>query len=280
MFSDEYGSVSEKAAQRWNVSPKVHPQDFIFRFVFEHPSFKSKEKAIEYYFEDGAESAQKLYKLLTDVCGLNGTGLHLLEFASGYGCVTRHLKNVIPSSSIVACDIHKEAVRFLQDELKTDAVLSSHQPEDLYLNRTFDVVFALSFFSHLPKSTFARWLRKLASLVRRGGYLIFTTHGMESRSQFPPVWQFDADGFYFYPTSEQKDLDTEEYGATLVMPQYVFNQISEISNFTLKYFHEGFWWDHQDVYIIKNTTMTLSATMVEQLKTKLRKMMFRWRSRR
>jgi 2-polyprenyl-3-methyl-5-hydroxy-6-metoxy-1,4-benzoquinol methylase len=50
-----------------------------------------------------------------------------------------------------AYDIHQQAIQFIQEKLKTEAVLSASRPEDLDLNRAFDVVFALSFFSHMPK---------------------------------------------------------------------------------------------------------------------------------
>jgi len=59
--------------------------------------------------------------------------------------------------------------------------VSRHVPEDLALGRTFDVVFALSFFSHVPEATFGRWLRALFAGVSEGGILIFTTHGLASQ---------------------------------------------------------------------------------------------------
>jgi hypothetical protein len=50
------------------------------------------------------------------------------------------------------------------------------------------------FISHMPKTTFGRWLKQLFSLVRPGGYLIFTTHGLVSSTIIPGV-QFDDSGF-------------------------------------------------------------------------------------
>jgi 2-polyprenyl-3-methyl-5-hydroxy-6-metoxy-1,4-benzoquinol methylase len=150
-----------------------------------------------------------------------------------------------------ACGIHEDAVQFIKEQLGLEAVMSSSHPNDLILHQSFDVVFALSFFSHMPKNTFARWLKKLASFVKPGGYLIFTTHGLLSRVFFHNC-KLDKDGFYFSITSEQKDLSQEDYGCALVEPQYVFDRIFEIPNNTLKYFHEGYWWGHQDIYIVKS----------------------------
>jgi hypothetical protein len=102
----------------------------------------------------------------------------------------------------------------------------------------------------MPKSSFGRWLAKLASVLKPGGHFIFTTHGMVSRKSFPD-WAFDKDGFYFLPSSEQKDLSTAEYGSTVVKPQYVYDQLAAIPDVELVSFHEGFWWEHQDTFVIR-----------------------------
>ncbi|HZL41831.1 MAG TPA: methyltransferase [Verrucomicrobiae bacterium] len=250
-FSSAMIAACAKFAKRWGVSPEVHPEDFIFRFIIAHSGFASKDAAIQYYFDDGAKSAQKLRKLLAEDCHLDvDTGnLRLLEFASGYGAVTRHLKGALPACRIIGCDIHPEAIRFVQS-LGVEAAQSAPRPEDLHFDTGFDVVFALSFFSHMPKSSFGRWLHKLASVLKPGGHFIFTTHGMISRKSFPD-WAFDKDGFYFVPFSEQKDLSTAEYGSTVVKPQYVYDQLARIPDVELVAFHEGFWWEHQDTFVIR-----------------------------
>ena len=86
--------------------------------------------------------------------------IKLLEFASGYGCVTRHLKKN-PAYDVVSCDIHPQAVDFLSSRLKVKAIQSVHTPEEFATVDKFDVAFATSFFSHMPKSSFGRWLKAL-----------------------------------------------------------------------------------------------------------------------
>ena len=242
------------AARQWEVSPEVHSEDFIFRFVCENPCFPSLDKAVGYYFDDGARSARKLRDLLTEKCQLNvdGGNVRLLEFASGYGCVSRHLKKVLPFAELLACDIHPQAVRFVET-LGVKTVQSASRPEDLRFERKFDVVFALSFFSHMPKSTFTRWLTTLTAAVKPGGFLIFTTHGLHSIKHIPRC-SFDGEGFYFAPMSEQKDLNAAEYGLTVAKTQFVLEQIAKVPGLELQAVHEGFWWEHQDTYIVRKQT--------------------------
>jgi len=234
------------------VESAVHSDDHIYRFCAEHPGFENLRQATSYYFQSSAKSAADLEKFISTYCDINHASFDLLEFASGYGAVTRHFKNKLPKANVISCDIHHEAVSFTQNELGVEAELSESVPEELKLSKSFDVVFALSFFSHMPKSTWGRWLASLAAQVRKGGYLIFTTHGEKSLVNFgnPKV---DKEGFWFKRTSEQKDLDTEEYGMTVSLPRYVTNVIGAFPELSLVYFEEGFWWGHQDVYIVRKS---------------------------
>lgn len=250
MSCDKEEKVLADPDQQWGVNSTIHPEDFIFQFLLGQPDLGSRAKALEYYFKDGANSANMLRDLLSDVCNIKDRPFSMLEFASGYGCVTRHYKNVLPLCSCTSCDIHPQAVQFIEEVLKTDTILSASNPEDMVAPRQYDVIFALSFFSHMPKTTFSRWMNRLASHLVSGGYLIFTTHGLISHRSILPDTKFDEDGFFFLPSSEQKDLDTEEDGAAMVKPQYVFSRIFENPSVQLKYFWEGRWWGHQDLYIL------------------------------
>jgi len=253
----DFGPLCQVAAGRHRVSADVHPEDHIFRFLIENRSFASQTDAVDYYFDDGARSFGKLLDVLTKTCRLAANEpIRILEFASGYGCVTRHAKNAATRHAITACDIHPEAVRFVQEKLQNPAVLSHRLPESLELAANYDVVFALSFFSHMPKTSFGRWLKRLAALVDTGrcgaGWLIFTTHGLLSR-KFLGECPLDDDGFWFRGQSEQGDLDVQDYGLTLTRPDYVLKQLFEIPNVMLASYREGFWWEHQDLWVLKIT---------------------------
>lgn len=237
-------------AECWNVNPEIHPEDFIFKFLYDNPSFRSKEEAIEYYFNDGAKSAQQLGTILTDICKYNDNNIDLLEFASGFGCVTRHIKKTIPFCNSTACDIHEKAIGFIENKLGAKAVLSKSDPRQFRLKQKYDVVFALSFFSHMPKRTFTLWLNSLAGCLKPGGHLIFTTHGFLSLKYFGEI-EFDDEGFYFNADSEQKDLDVTEYGMTVTKPKFVIDRILGDAALSLKFFQEGYWWGHQDLYVAR-----------------------------
>ena len=129
-------------------------------------------------------------------------------------------------------------------------LLSSPFPELLELPSQYDVVFALSFFSHMPITTWARWLVALSKATRTDGLLMFTTHGMKSAAHFLNPAIPEA-GFWFQKSSEQADLSTEQYGQTIVTPDFCKANIASIAGLDLIEMNEGYWWDHQDLYIVR-----------------------------
>lgn len=250
MMKTDVKDVIINTAKKYGVSPEIHPDDFIFQFVINHPVFKSPELAVDYYFKDGQKSCLKLLSLIKETSPELEKKIKLLEFASGYGCVTRHLAKHYEILETTACDIHENATDFIQSNFEVQVIQSEPIPEDLSLKDEYDVVFALSFFSHMPKSTWSRWLKKLYEATASKGSLIFTTHGLASRIHFSnPV--IPDNGFWFVPQSEQEDLDTSEYGSTIVTLDFVSNAVKQNLADPIWLYRHAYWWEHQDLYVVR-----------------------------
>ena len=159
------------------------------------------------------------------------------------------MRQVFADSLCGTCDIHPDAVNFNKDILGVEGYISSPVPEQLKLPPQ-DVIFAHSFFSHMPETTWARWLKALANALAPGGVLIFTTRGfaLDKRAVIPGL-NVEANGFGFIPASEQHDLDGEEYGLTVTYPRWVLPVLASIPELRLSKFHEGLWWGTQDAYV-------------------------------
>lgn len=239
------------------VVGNVHMDDHILRFLLDHPSFPDLASRLAYYFDDGRRSANRLAELLAELGFDRAAPLSLLEFASGYGCVTRHLRAALPCASINACDIHEQAVAFIEQELGVTAFRSNRVPEDLRLPRRYDVVFALSFYSHMPRETWTRWIRAHVNVLEASGVLIFTTHGRLSLPHLgSPV--IPEDGFWFTQSSEQRDLDTRDYGLTAVTREFAEREIAAAVGGRIDVYREGYWWEHQDLYVVRRDSCRLS----------------------
>lgn len=244
-------------AEETGVIPDIHPDDFIFQFVVKFPGFMTNEQAVKYYFHDGASSAKKLSNLLFSQLDVKRSpDTSFLEFASGYGCVTRHLTRELAPLNLVSCDIHAAACTFIESTMGVKTILSATKPENLGIkDNSFDVVFALSFFSHMPERTWGRWLKTLFDKVKPGGYLIFTTHGLTTWENCGKPAIPDS-GIWFAHTSEQKDLDVADYGSTIVTPEYVNGAVEYILHQSVLRMDEADWWGHQDLYIVRNSKLS------------------------
>ena len=240
-------SVIAAQAARFGVAAAVHPEDHIWNFVLGHPGFACRADAITYYFVDGANSARHFLDLIG--AGWQGMRLSVLEFAAGYGCVTRHLARV-RGLDLTACDIHDEATGFLRRQLGVRAIPSHACPELFAAPGTYDAVLALSFFSHMPLATWARWLVRLTLPLAVGGRLVFTTHGLHSRPHFGDP-DLPESGFWFHPASEQSDLPGTEYGQTITSPDFVRAVIATLPWVDLETWREADWWAHQDTWVLR-----------------------------
>ena len=241
-------------ARLHGVVPDIHIEDFIFQFLITHHAFASKKDALHHYFSDGQKSCAKIMELISTFLepAPVGRNISMLEFASGYGCVTRHLAKQ-HGYDVTSCDIHPAAIAFITEKIGLDAQLSTHRPADFAVDEAYDVTFALSFFSHMPDATWGDWLAALLRAVRPGGLLVFTTHGRTSRQHFGDP-ALDERGYWFRPDSEQKDLDGSEYGQTIVTPAYVFRQLDPLSDAWPCFFQQAYWWEHQDVYVVRRAS--------------------------
>jgi len=244
LLAPDLSDHAQSIATRFGVSPDIHPADYIFRWHHDDPNASDKVAVLRNYFEGGAQTAELVAKLLSQFRSVSDP-FTMLEFASGYGRLTRHWRHVIPRADVLACDVHGEAVRFLQ-HIGCRACLSSTDPDKLAVPQTFDVVFALSFFTHMPRATWGRWMAALAQRVAAGGLLVFTTHGVPSLKQMG-VARLERDGFWFNRFSEQKDLSTEDYGVTATTFAFVYRQLVE-SGLDLCHFRES-GMGYQDLYI-------------------------------
>ncbi|WP_198970411.1 SAM-dependent methyltransferase [Xylophilus sp. ASV27] len=228
------------------VQCAIAPADDIFRFFSTHPT---SINPLRDYFADGWRTLSELMLLLERI-DRPLAGVHrFLEFANGHGRFTRHLVKALGADRVVVSDIVPDAVQFCRQTLGVEGVQSAVVPEALELSDTYDVVFALSLFSHLPLSTWRRWLARLYDCVAPGGVLVFTTHGAEAvRRQGVTL---DANGFHFVPASESLAIDTAEYGTTFTSKDFVLARIAEsMGSDRLALFSPAHFWAHQDAYVI------------------------------
>ncbi|MFL6231783.1 MAG: class I SAM-dependent methyltransferase [Thermoanaerobaculia bacterium] len=195
----------------------VDPRDEMLEFLVDSHD-GDREQALFRYFRSGASIADSLLQVLRWRFGSPGKITKLLDFASGYGRVTRFLVREIPAERIWAADIYAEGVRFQEETFGAHGIVSTTRPEDFSCAERFDAILVTSLFTHLPEERFISWLRVLLGLLAPGGILAFSTH---SPRVLPAGMIMSEPGIHFQATSESSSLDKNDYGSTWVTAEFV-----------------------------------------------------------
>lgn len=100
----------------------------------------------------------------------------VLEFGVGCGRVARHVTRLRPQVSFYGCDIDPRLLRWARAHLPGSYDVTSQQPPLPYETAAFDLVYALSVFTHLHDRNVRDWLAELARVTRPGGLAILSHH--------------------------------------------------------------------------------------------------------
>lgn len=105
----------------------------------------------------------------------------LLDFGCGCGRAARWWKTLgVPE--VHGCDYNPALVEWCRDNLPfMDARHNDLGPPLPYEDGRFDLVYALSVFTHLSEPMQHAWMAEMRRAIRPGGHLLFTTMGAKSR---------------------------------------------------------------------------------------------------
>ena len=224
----------------------------MYLFLESHPGTKNPVKA---YFDSG----ESLYKSVgTALRGANvnlGDGRNLLDFACGYGRLARFLVNDVGPENVFVADIDARAVDFCKATFGVRGFYSTRDPGALAHEGLYGAILVVSLFSHLSLELWAGWLERLYGMLKDGGVLLFSTHGMHaygllSEEARAPVEEV-REGFYYVGLSETKRLSPEDYGTTYVSPEYVEGVIRGRGLGSVVSFSPHLLWNFQDVYTLR-----------------------------
>lgn len=212
-FSAEY--AREISAGDSGFVVEIDPADEMYAFGL-HSLRGNADAAAVLYFSVGRLIADSIGDVLAWRFGGRAPG-RLLDFAAGFGRVTRFLARRLSPGAITVAEIDPAALAFQERALGVETMRSPSDAGGFRPGRQYDAVVASSFFSHLSADRFDSWLEKLWGAVAPGGILIFSTHG-------PTLLPDGGDwsrGIVFRPTSETPRLDPAEYGTSWVTTDFV-----------------------------------------------------------
>lgn len=115
----------------------------------------------------------------------------VLEFGCGCGRVARHL--IGRGVQVAGADLNPRLVRWCRANLPGRWEVNGARPPLAFADAAFDVVYALSVFTHFYDDGARAWLAELARVVRPGGLALLTVFDAENDPALAEV--LERDGF-------------------------------------------------------------------------------------
>lgn len=139
---------------------------------------------LEWFLESGRLAEQSIRATLER----HGTRVEdlgaLLDFGCGCGRVTRRWHEL---AGVHGSDMNRGAVAWCRRNLPFATFETNElEPPLAFHDDTFDLVYALSVFTHLTEDLQRAWLGELARVLRPGGLLLLTTHGAAYDERLAP----------------------------------------------------------------------------------------------
>jgi SAM-dependent methyltransferase len=155
---------------------------------------------VESFVQVGERSAADVVAVLEQFGVDPAACVRLLDFGCGCGRVLCHLPRK-EDSDWHGVDIDPEAIAWVQRHLPDLATWSvnSWLPPAPLPTASFDLILALSVFSHLDEPVQLAWLHELRRLAAPGGWLLASVHGPTAHDALQPTERAELrrSGFYF-----------------------------------------------------------------------------------
>jgi SAM-dependent methyltransferase len=230
-----------------NVPKKIHELDEMYLFAKQNPDIKNPDLQ---YLKLGNLIVEDVLTALNELNFKSNSSTRFLDFASGYGRVTRFWLQHFKPEQIYVADAHHGGVDFQKDYFGVNGFYSHFDPQKLTIPQHFDLITAISLFSHLPKQRFIAWLGVLSDRLKPGGYFIFSIHHQRLMAA-EVAEQFFKGGFAFFPNSESAIHPGEEYGTTYVDEGFLNLALADIKKVRMvKHLPHGLC-DFQDLVVLQ-----------------------------
>lgn len=194
------------------------------------------------------------------------TRRRVLDFGCSSGRVLRVLAAVHPQVEWFGCDPDRPAVAWADAHVQgAQFSTSDADPPLAFPDEHFDLVYAISIWSHYSEPAALRWLDEMRRIVAPGGHLLLTAHGYrsverhaEGRDAWPPeliaetATRLYADGHKFvggYGHAMSLELSTSDWGEAFLTPDWLAEHACPA--WAVLDYKPGSIEDHQDLYLLE-----------------------------
>lgn len=215
-------------------------------------------------------AAGGLYEANLVADALAGVGVEMaavrsaLDFGCSSGRVLRVMQAAYPQIAWHGCDPNDPAIAWATENLPAIEFFANGNIPPLPLaNSSLDLAYAISIWSHFAPELGLSWFQEMHRLIRPGGHLVCTTHGLTSvahdaaggRSQEQSEEILDAlyrQGSWYAPEfGEEGDwgVVNPDWGTAFLSPEWMLTQLCP--RWRVLEFAPGRNQENQDVYVLQ-----------------------------
>ena len=148
----------------------------------------------EHFIAVGQRCAADIQSALQKVGRELNSFPRILDFGCGCARTLIHIKDLAPGAQFDGADIDSRAIEWCKQNLNFARFsLSKETPPIEYAPDTFDLIYAISVFTHLDEDYQFRWLKELRRIAKPGAVLLLTVDSSRA----------DESGFVFQRSYEE-----------------------------------------------------------------------------
>lgn len=228
------------------INSKIHPKDEMMGVM------KKKGVGQAAYLESGRKNTEVFYEIVKRHSPSLVTEKRILDYGCGYGRMTRHFKNFFSLSTVVSAEVTDDMINFCAKEFGSIPFLISDDNPISNFGSKFDVIIAVSVFSHLPPKSFEHNMVELGKSLDEKGLLMFTTAGEQVAKK---IHKTEIKNGYIFSSRAQNTNETErripveKYASMLVTPAFVENILNLAGLRILEFIPNGHV-GRQDLFVV------------------------------
>src|SRR5262249_2536966 len=187
------------------------------------------------------------------------------DFGCSSGRVARVLAAAYPRTALRGCDPNESAITWAREHLPwIDFFVSPDSPPIAVEDAALDLVYAISIWSHFAPTLGLRWFEEMHRMLRPGGRLVCTTHGLVSVAHYAELGHRTLEqsreisdalyeqGWRYAPESGEAGdwgVVNPEWGTTFLSAEWMLAQLCP--RWRILEFAPGRNQDNQDVYVLE-----------------------------
>jgi len=151
----------------------------------------------------------------------------VLDFGCGCGRVLRWLKPEFASARVFGSDIDRQAMAWCAANIVGGSFsVNAGLPPTGYASQSFDLIYAISVFSHLDEDFQFYWLNELRRITKPDGIVLLSIHGSFYLDHLEEamVAEIKAKGMLFVVSDGWKNIFPDWYQIALHTKEYILDR--------------------------------------------------------